>query len=384
MTMILKLPYGELGIIALKSCIDLGDKVNEHLKQRRKESFLKNKSPYFLDKERDSYLVSCNNVRFSNGEGKATLAETVRGKDIYILADIGNHGCMYELYGRKKYMGPDEHYQDIKRTISAIAGNARRISVIMPFLYAGRQHKRKERESLDCAVALQELERLGVKNIITFDAHDPRVQNAIPLTGFESIHATYEMIEALLCNESELVLDNSHMIVISPDTGAMDRALYYAGILGIDIGVFYKRRDFTRVIKGKNPIISHQYMGGNLAGKDVLVVDDMIASGESIFNIANQLKKRNARNIYVAVTFALFTEGVRKFKESYEQGLIKRFYATNLTYVPEDIKKTEWFKEVDMSYLMAEIIDKLNYDESISSLFDSTERISAIMEKKKL
>lgn len=370
-----KIPYGELGIIVLDSSKELGSKIDKNLVQLRKDNFSQCGDEYYWDNLKDSYLTQVKDIRFSNGEGKVKLEETVRGKDIYILADVGNYNCSYEMFGKTSYMGPDEHFQDIKRTISAISGRARRISVIMPLLYASRQHKRKGRESLDCAIALQELERLGVHNIITFDAHDPRVENAIPLTNFQNMHTTYEIIKALLNTEKNLRIDKSNMMIISPDTGAMDKAIYYANVLGVDVGLFYKRRDYTKIVNGKNPIIQHEYMGGDVSGKDVLVVDDMVSSGESILDIANELKKRNAKNIYVAATFSLFTDGVDKFISYYEQGLITRFYSTNLTYIPEDIKKSEWFVEVDLSEFMSQLIDKLNYDESVSPLFDDTDRI---------
>ncbi|MGE5557327.1 MAG: ribose-phosphate pyrophosphokinase [Bacillota bacterium] len=374
-----KIPYGTLGIIVLDSCKDLGDKINQHLTARRKSRTAFGGGQYQPDEVKDTYLIACKNIRFSNGEGKVSLEETVRGKDIYIIADVGNYNCTYEMFGRRTYMGPDEHFQDIKRTICAIAGNARRISVIMPFLYAGRQHRRNSRESLDCAIALQELERLGVKNIITFDAHDPRVQNAIPLIGFESLHPTYDIIRSFVNTEKELVVDKSRLIIISPDTGAMDKAIYYASVLGVDVGLFYKRRDYTKIVNGKNPIIQHEYMGTDVEGKDVLIVDDIIASGESVLDIARELKKRNAANVYVGATFALFTEGVGKIKDYYAKGLIKRFYATNLIYVPEEIRNYEWFVEVDVSKLLSAVIDHLNYDESISSLFDATGKIHDLL-----
>ena len=325
-----------------------------------------------FDNPKNSYLISTTEPRFSNGEGKVYLRETVRGKDIYILADVGNYGCKYEMFGMETHMGPDEHFQDIKRAISAIAGKSRRITVIMPLLYASRQHKRKGRESLDCAMALQELERLGVDNILTFDAHDPRVENAVSTAGFDSLHCTFQILKGIIENEDTLALDKEKSIVISPDTGGMDRAIFYSSMLGIDVGMFYKRRDYTRIVNGKNPIVSHEYLGADVAGRDVLIVDDMLASGESIIDLAEQLKKRNAKDIYVAVTFALFTEGIRNFNRCYSDGLIKRIYSTNLSYVPEEIKNMPWFAQVDMSEFLALLIDKLNYDESIAPLLDTT------------
>lgn len=374
-----KIPFGQLSIISLDNCSELGEKINNQLVERRKTYWSEQHQEYYLDEIKDSYLVSVSNVRFSNGEGKATLKETVRGKDIYILSDVGNYSCTYDMFGIKTHMGPDEHFQDIKRTISAIGGKARRITVIMPFLYAGRQHKRKSRESLDCAIALQELERLGVDNIITFDAHDPRVQNAIPLIDFQSIHPTYDIIKSIFNHEKDLLKYRDNAMIISPDTGAMDRAIYYASVLGIDVGLFYKRRDYTKIINGKNPIIQHEYMGADVSGKNVIIVDDMVASGESIIDIATELKARNAANIYVAVTFGLFTEGVDAFNKCYEQGLIKRFFSTNLTFIPEAIKNAEWFVEVDMSKFVATLVDRLNHDESISSLLNATEKIHQLL-----
>ena len=377
-----KIPFSDLGIIALNSCKELGSKIDAQLTCRRKQMFTDSDEHYYIDEAKDSYLIDITNPRFSNGEAKLTIQETVRGKDIYILADIGNYGCTYEMFGLETAMGPDEHFQDIKRAISAIEGNARRVSVIMPLLYASRQHKRKGRESLDCAMALQELERLGVENIITFDAHDPRVENAVPLR-FENLYPTFSIIRTFLKTEENLTIDKSNMLVISPDTGAMDRAIYYASNLELNIGLFYKRRDHTTIVNGKNPIIQHEYMGGEIKGKNVLIVDDMISSGESIFELAEELKKRQANNIYVAVTFALFTEGIEKIKKFHEQGLIKNIFATNLTYIPQEILEANWFTEVDMSQFLAVLINRLNYDESISPLLDATGKIEKLIEDRK-
>lgn len=367
---------GDLGIIALPSARSLGEKVDRHLVAMRAARPGAEAPP-------DTYLIKYNAPRFANGEGKLVLDESVRGKDLFILADVGNYGCTYKLFGMETRMGPDEHFQDIKRAISAISGNARRISVVMPLLYAGRQHKRKGRESLDCALALQELERLGVQNVITYDAHDPRVQHAIPSIGFENFYPTAEIIETLMRIEPELQPDSSRMIIISPDTGAMDRAVYYANVLGLDVGVFYKRRDLSRVVDGKNPIVQHEYIGGDLRGRDVLVVDDMVASGDSMIDLAVQLKERGARNIYVAVTFALFTEGTERILKCFAQGLIKRFLFTNLTYVPDAVRESEHFVEVDMSLNLATLIDRLNYDESISFMFDATERLRNFLRQRR-
>jgi ribose-phosphate pyrophosphokinase len=359
---------GELGIVALRSCKELGDKIDTHIRNKRSE-----------DK---SYLITTHDIRFSNGEGKVKIDDTVRGKDIYILCDVGNYSIEYKMFGFTNHMGPDEHFQDIKRTISAIRGKARRITVIMPLLYASRQHRRKGRESLDCAMALQELERLGVDEILTFDAHDPNVQNAITLTSFENLYPTYDIVKAFITNEENLEIDKNKMIVISPDTGAMDRAIYYSSVLGVDVGLFYKRRDHSRIVNGKNPIVEHEYMGRDVSGCDVLIVDDMIASGESVLDIASELKKRNAKNVYVAATFAFFTEGTGKFQRFYDEGMIKRVYSTNLTFIPQHVKDAEWFREVDMSFFISRILNKLNYNRSIAPYLDATRVLAELLSKK--
>lgn len=359
---------GELGIIALRSFAQMGDKIDEHIRAKR-------------DIDR-TFLINTKDVRFSNGEGKVILEETVRGKDIYILCDVGNYSITYNMFGFENHMGPDEHFQDIKRAISAVRGKANRITVIMPLLYASRQHRRKGRESLDCAMALQELERLGVHEIITFDAHDPNVQNAITLTSFESLYPTYEIVKGIITNEPELDIHRDKLLVISPDTGAMDRAVYYSGVLGVDVGLFYKRRDHSTIVNGKNPIIQHEYLGRDVSGSDVLIVDDMIASGESVAEIAHELKSRNARNVYVAATFAFFTEGTAKFQKLYEEGIIQRVYSTNLTYIPDSVRQAEWFHEVDLSEFMGRIINKLNFDQSIAPYLDATRMIKELIDKK--
>ena len=376
-----RIPFGQLAILAMDNCRELGEKVNRHVVERRKQYWSEQEQyqDFYLNEIKDNYLVEVQSVRFANGEGKAVINETVRGKDIYIISDVGNYSCTYKMFGLETHMGPDEHFQDIKRTISAIGGKDRRITVIMPFLYAGRQHKRRSRESLDCAIALQELERLGVANIITFDAHDPRVANAVPLIDFQTIHPTYDIIKSIYYHENKLITDKENSMIISPDTGAMDRAIYYSSMLGIDVGLFYKRRDYTRIVNGKNPIVQHEYMGADLTGKNVIIVDDMAASGESIIDIAKELKRRNAGDIYAAVTFGLFTEGVEEFNRCYEQGLIKRFFSTNLTYIPDCVRNAEWFVEVDLSRLIATLIDRLNYDESIRSLLTATEKIKELL-----
>jgi ribose-phosphate pyrophosphokinase len=370
---------GELGIIALESCRDLGKRINDHILKIRHYDLSTNSPNNGANGK--SYLIPVNQIRFSNGEGKVQLEDSVRGKDIYILCDVGNYSCTYEMFGFENHMGPDEHFQDIKRVLSAIGGKAKRITVIMPLLYAARQHRRRGRESLDCAIALQELQRLGVSDILTFDVHDPNIQNAIPMISFENIYPTYEIVKSFLKNEKQLSIDKTKMLVISPDTGAMDRAIYYSSMLGLDIGLFYKRRDHTRIVKGKNPIVQHEYIGRNIENQDILIVDDMIASGESILDIVLELKKHNAKRIYVATTFSFFTEGIEKFNEFYEKGYINRVYSTNLTYIPEQVKDSKWFKEVDMAEFIAKIIDKLNYDKSISSLTDATEGIRELLKQ---
>ncbi|ADO77246.1 ribose-phosphate pyrophosphokinase [Halanaerobium praevalens] len=378
---ITKIPFGQLGVIVHKSCKELGQKVDDYIVNRRREEFSDRCSEYHLDEIKDSYIIDSDIIRFANGEAKAHLKESIRGKDIFILADIGNYNVKYNMFGIENRMSPDDHFQDVKRLISAIAGKARRIHIIMPLLYESRQDKRNTRESLDCAMALQELEKLGVENIFTFDAHETRVQNAIPQTGFESLHSTYQIIKAMNGLDEEVCFGNEQMMVISPDTGAMDRAIYYASVLGLDVGLFYKRRDYKKIVDGRNPIIQHEYMGAEVAGKDILIVDDMIASGGSVFDIAKELKQKNARNIYVAVSFTFFTNGIEKMDEYYEKGYISKLFSTNLTYIPEKFKQAEWFEEVDMSKLISLLIDTVNYDDSISPLLDATNKIKNIFGK---
>lgn len=355
----------ELGIIALESCVELGNAIDKYIQNSRNCT--------------ESFLIPLDEIRFSNGEGKVKISESVRGRDIYILCDVGNYSCTYKMFGIANHKGPDEHFQDIKRTVAAIRGKAARITVIMPLLYESRQHRRKGRESLDCALALQELERLGVDEIITFDVHDPNVQNAIPLLSFENIYPTYDMVKSIISNEKSLELDKEKLLVISPDTGAMDRAIYYSSVLGVDVGLFYKRRDHSTIVNGKNPIVQHEYVGRNVSGKDVLIVDDMIASGESVLDIAKELKTRNARNVYVAATFAFFTEGFEKFDKAYEDNLITRIYSTNLTYIPQELYDKKWFDGVDMSELSARIINRLNHGKSIAKYMDATRVIRSLL-----
>ena len=375
-----KIPIAPLGIISLVGSQELGNLVDSNLVQQRRFNVENGHVPlHFPAYLRDSYLIDHVTPRFASGEGKAVIRETVRGHDIFILADIGNYNCKFKMYGMECPMSPDDHFQDIKRIIAAIGGKARRITVIMPLLYESRQHKKSDRESLDCALALQELEHLGVDNIITFDAHDARVQNAIPLIGFENIQPTYQIIKALLREIPDLEIHKDKMIVISPDEGGMSRCLYFASMLGLDVGLFYKRRDYSRIVNGRNPIVSHEFLGDSVEGKDVLIIDDMISSGESVIDIARLLKKKNARRIFIAVTFGLFTEGVEAFNRCYEEGIITRVFSTNLNYRRPEVLSAPWYADVDMSKFLSLIIDTLNHDQSISSLLNPSEKIGKIL-----
>ncbi len=376
-----KIPKGPLGIISLAGSRELGEKVDNNLVQQRRFNVENEHIPlHFPAYLRDTYLIDHATPRFASGEGKAIIRETVRGYDLFILADISNYTIKYNMYGTECPMSPDDHFQDIKRVIAAVGGKAHRITVIMPLLYESRQHKRSARESLDCALALQELEHLGVENIITFDAHDPRVQNAIPLSSFENIQPTYQIIKALVNEVPDLEIDKEKMVVISPDEGGMSRSLYFASALGLDVGMFYKRRDYTRIVNGRNPIVSHEFLGDSVEGKDVLIIDDMISSGESVMDIARLLKAKKARRIFIAVTFGLFTEGVAEFNKCYEEGIIDKVFSTNLNYRPQAVLDAEWYVDVDMSKFLSLIIDTLNHDQSISTLLDPSEKISALLE----
>ena len=366
------IPVGDLGIIPLQSCSELGKMVNEYIVDWRKE---REDVLHQDDKIKDSYIVNTKCSRFGSGEAKGTILDSIRGKDLYLLVDVTNYSIEYSLCGHMNKMSPDDHYSDLKRIITAAAGKARRINVIMPFLYESRQHKRTSRESLDCAVALQELHALGVENIITFDAHDPRVQNAIPNSGFDSIQPTYQFIKALFNNVPDLQVDSEHMMIISPDEGAMGRAVYYSNVLGLDMGMFYKRRDYSRVVNGRNPIVAHEFLGSSVEGKDVFIVDDMISSGESMLDVAKELKKRKANRVFVAATFCLFTNGLKQFDEYYEQGLISKVLTTNVIYQTPDLLSRPYYINVDLSKYIALMIDKLNYDHSISELLDPNAKI---------
>ena len=370
------IPYGTLGIVPLKSCSKMGEKVDDYLVQWREQREHENQSNLaFSGYKRDSYVVSASTPRFGSGEGKGVLNDSIRGYDLYIMVDVCNYSIEYSLCGTTNHMSPDDHYADLKRVIAAAGGKARRINVIMPFLYESRQHKRSGRESLDCALMLQELTAMGVENIITFDAHDPRVHNSIPLKGFESVSCTYQFIKYLLLGVDDLHIDSEHMMVISPDEGGMGRAVYFANVLGLDMGMFYKRRDYTKIVNGRNPIVAHEFLGTNVEGKDVIIIDDMISSGEIMIDVASELKKRGASRVFCATTFGLFTNGFDKFDEAYEKGIIDKILTTNLVYQPDELLSKPWYINVDMSKYMALLIDTLNHDSSISDLLNPVDRI---------
>ncbi len=376
------IPVGALRIIPLEGCKSLGEKVDQYLVKWRTQRESEHKSSLaFAGYQRDSYILPAKVPRFGSGEAKGMILESVRGADLYLLVDVANYSLTYSLCGFKNHMSPDDHYQDLKRIIAAVGGKARRITVIMPFLYESRQHKRTARESLDCALALQEMVRMGVDNIITFDAHDPRVQNAIPLNGFETVQVTYQFIKGLLHRVKGLELDASHMMVISPDEGGMRRAIYMANVLGLDMGMFYKRRDYTKVVDGRNPIVAHEFLGSSVEGKDVIIVDDMISSGESAIEVASELKKRKANRIFICATFGLFTGGLEKFDKAYQEGIITNVLTTNLIYQTPELLGREWYIDCDLSKYIAYLIDTLNHDASISDLLNPNERIQAIVAK---
>ena len=378
------IPVGSLGIIPLEGCRALGEKVDYYLVKWRTERESEHKdSLAFAGYQRDSYILGAKVPRFGSGEAKGIILESVRGTDLYLLVDVANYSLTYSLCGHENHMSPDDHYQDLKRIIAAVGGKARRITVIMPFLYESRQHKRTSRESLDCALALQELTQMGVDNIITFDAHDPRVQNAIPLHGFETVQPAYQFIKGLLRNVDDLKLNSNHMMVIRPDEGGMSRAIYIANVLGLDMGMFYKRRDYTKIVNGRNPIIAHEFLGTSVEGKDMIIIDDMISSGDSMLEVAAALKEMKARKIFVFSTFGLFTGGLAKFDEAYEKGLIDRVLTTNLIYQTPELLQREWYINCDMSKYVAYIIDTLNHDSSISDLLNPNERIQNVVAKYK-
>ena len=376
------IPVGQLGIVALPGCEELANKIDNYLIRWRFQRNSEHKDTLaFAGYERSTYLINMDFPRFGTGEGKAALNQTVRGYDIYILCDVFNYGVTYKMYGQTVPMSPDEHYANLKRAISAIEGKAKRVSVIMPMLYEGRQHKRSSRESLDCAMMLQELNSMGVENFITFDAHDPRVMNAIPLCGFESISPAYQMIKAAVKNIPDIIIDKDHIMIISPDEGGMSRCIFYSTVLGLELGMFYKRRDYSRIVDGRNPIIAHEFLGDNIEGKDVIIVDDMISSGESMIEVATKLKELKAKRIFIFSAFGLFCNGLDGFDKAFEEGLIDRIFTTNLIYGTPELQKREWHVRVDMSKYLSYIIDTLNHDTSISDLLDPAEKINALLEK---
>jgi len=376
------LPTAPLKIVALDSCKELGKKVNDYIVSFRQEAI----SEYpelaaIANYGCDNYLVESACPRFGSGEAKGMLKESIRGKDLFIMVDVCNHSLTYKVNGHINHMSPDDHYQDLKRIISAATGKARRINVMMPFLYESRQHKRTKRESLDCALALQELMDMGVSNIMTFDAHDPRVQNSIPIKGFDNFSPNYQFMKALLRAEPNLQVDKDHLMIISPDEGAMHRAVYLSNVLGVDMGMFYKRRDYSTVVNGKNPIVAHEFLGTDLAGKNAIIVDDMISSGESMLDVAKKIKERGANRVFVFTTFGLFTEGMAKFDEYYENGYIDRIITTNLTYLPQETLEKPYFTCADMSKFIALIIDSLNHDTPIGTVLDPSDKIHKLLEK---
>lgn len=373
-----RIPVGPLAIIALPGCEDMAERVDAYLAMWRHNRELDH--PGY---KKESFLVEAELPRFGSGEAKGIIKSSVRGDDLFIMVDVCNYNIKYKMYGRDNSMSPDDHFQNLKRVIAAASGKARRITVIMPFLYESRQHRRTARESLDCAMALEELTAMGVSCILTLDAHDPRVQNAIPLSGFENMSATYQFIKALLRDEKDLTIDADHMMVISPDEGAVGRAIYFASVMGLDVGMFYKRRDYTRIVNGRNPIVAHEFLGSSVEGKDVIVVDDMIASGDSAIDVARQLKMRKARRVYLCSTFGLFTSGMERFDKAVEEGIIDRIFTTNAIYQSPETLKRPYYSSVDMSKYIALFIDTMNHDMSIEPLLSPIDRIHKRLERYK-
>ncbi len=361
--------YGELSVIGMRGCEDFASQVDYYLKEWRRHD------------SDGTFLVDSSCPRFGSGEAKGTIHQSLRGNEVYIICDVFNHGVTYQMYGKTVPMSPDDHFQDLKRIIGAIGGKARRISVIMPMLYEGRQHKRAGRESLDCALALQELVNMGITNLITFDAHDPRVQNSIPLSGFEDVRSTYQMIKAMLKTYPDIEIDPENTMIISPDEGGMGKCMYYSSVMGIDLGMFYKRRDYSKIVNGKNPIVAHEYLGRDVNGKDVIIVDDMISSGESVIDVARQLKGKGAKRILVFATFGLFCNGLESLDAAYEEGVIDQIFTTNLVYRTPELLARDWYTEVNMCKYVAYIVDTLNHDRTISHLLDQSKKIHNILEK---
>lgn len=379
------IPYGPLGIIALPGCEELAQKIDNYLVKWRKDQAEKHKDTIaFYGYQRDTYIIDTTIARFGSGEGKAVINESIRGYDLYIVVDCFNYSVKYKMYGMDVPKSPDDHFADLKRVISAASSKAKRINVIMPMLYEGRQHKRSSRESLDCAMALQELTTLGVENIITFDAHDQRVQNSIPHKSFENVMPTYQMIKALVNNVSDLHIDPDHLMVISPDEGAMHRCIYFATQLGVNLGMFYKRRDYTRVVNGRNPIVAHQYLGDSVEGKDIIIVDDMISSGESMLEVAKKLKELKANRIFVCTTFGLFASGLDVFDKAHEEGVFEKVFTTNGVYQTPELLSRDWYQSVELSKYLAYFLDTINHDLSVSSLLDCSQKINNILVKKGL
>lgn len=376
------MPVAPLKIVALSSAKRMGARINSYLAEFRK-SIHNDKvktDPAFQGYSETNYLMEVETPRFGSGEGKAAFQESIRGKDLFLLVDVCNHSITYRMHGFLNHMSPDDHYQDLKRVITACNGKAHRINVIMPFLYEGRQHKRNGRESLDCAFALRELRDMGISNFITFDAHDPRVQNAIPLSGFDNFTTPYQFIKALLTSEEDLIVDKEHLVVISPDEGALDRAIYFATVLGVDTGMFYKRRDYSTIINGKNPIVAHEFLGDSIDSKDVIIIDDMISSGQSMLDTARQLKRMNARRVFICCTFGLFTDGLESFDAAYERGDFDKVVTTDLAYLPPELYSRPYFFEADMSKFVASLIDFMNHDASLTNVFTATDKIHSILE----
>lgn len=379
------IPVGPLGIIGMPGCEELTDKIDKYLVKWRKTQATEHQNNVaFFGYQRDSYKINVSIPRFGSGEGKGVIEDSVRGYDIYIVADVFNYSCTYKMYGKTVNMSPDEHFADLKRVIHALSSKPKRVSVIMPMLYEGRQHKRSSRESLDCAMALQELVGLGVENIITFDAHDQRVQNSIADKSFENVMPTYQMIKALVNNVDDLSIDPGHLMIISPDEGAMQRCIYFATQLGVNLGMFYKRRDYTRIVNGRNPIVEHQYLGDSVQGKDIIIVDDMISSGESMLEVASKLKNLGAKRIFVCTTFGLFCNGLDVFDDAYNNGVFDKVFTTNGVYQTPELLSRDWYRSVELSKYTAYFIDTLNHDMSVSSLLDSSERIKNLLIKKGL
>ena len=376
---LMHMPVGTLGIVGMAGCEEITEKINAYLVEWRAQRHIDITDANLRGYSSDDYRIAAKCPRFGSGEAKALISQTVRGYDLYVLVDTFNYGVTFKMYGQDVPMSPDDHYQDLKRIIAAAGGKARRINVIMPMLYEGRQHRRTARESLDCAMALQEISGMGVDNIITFDAHDPRVQNAIPLEGFENVMPTYQFLKALKKTVPDISINRDHLMIISPDEGALSRCMYYSSVLGVNLGMFYKRRDYSVIVNGRNPIVAHEFLGDSVEGKDVIVVDDMISSGDSMLDIAIQLKERGANRIFIFATFGLFTDGLKRFDEAYNDKLFTKVFTTNLVYRTPELRTREWYREVDMSKYIAYIIDSLNHDASVSDLLNPTDRINRLL-----